>query len=351
MMRPSLTQFLTTDAQHYVDQLASLERSLPPDAVPQFDETYERLRQATHASAAACRRFEQEVGDDDQTLREAQHRFREMIQPWFDQSWFMERGRSKPRGYPGDYLLLTGIYDNLPKRTGLGGYLDLYFLNSELARAVRSRLQAAREFLLDEIDRQERPLEILNVACGPSREFTDGWTAPACPLSVTLIDMDREALDFVERRLDLAAPDGLTYRTRVYNALRMSSAENNVREFGRPDIIYSIGLCDYIPDNYLVRILQGWRESLAAGGTVYVAFKDCLQYRPTSYAWHVDWHFVPRTEDDCRRLFHDAGFEMDQLEMTRGDSPVIMNFIGRTQDEAGVEPRPQLATGTPIRAS
>jgi extracellular factor (EF) 3-hydroxypalmitic acid methyl ester biosynthesis protein len=350
-MRPLLSQFLTTDAQWYVDELAALERTVPPDAVPRFDATYERLRKATHASATACRRFEQQLGDDELTLREAQLRFREMIQPSFDLSWFMQRGRTKPRGYPGDYLLLTGIYDNVPKATGLGGYLDLYFLNSELARAVRSRVQAAREFVVAEIDRLERPLEILNVACGPSREFTDEWTAPAHPLSVTLIDMDREALDFVERRLDRAAPDGLTYRTRVYNALRMSSVENNVREFGRPDIIYSIGLCDYIPDNYLVRVLRGWRESLAAGGTVYVAFKDCLQYQPTSYAWHVDWHFVPRTEDDCRQLFHEAGFDRDQLDMNRRDSPVIMNFVGRTRREAGREPVKLLETDVALRTS
>jgi extracellular factor (EF) 3-hydroxypalmitic acid methyl ester biosynthesis protein len=349
-MPPVLTQFLTTDVRTYVDELTAIESSLQPDAVPQLDEIYARLKQATHASAQACRRFEQQLGDDEQTLREAQLRFRQAIQPWFDQSWFMERGRSKPRGYPGDYLLLTGIYDNLTKGTGLGGYLDLYFLNTELARAVRSRMQAAREFLLGEIERQERPLEILNVACGPSREFTDGWTAPAYPLSVTLMDMDREALDFVERRLDREAPDGVTYRTRVYNALRMSSAENNVREFGRPDIIYSIGLCDYIPDNYLVRILRGWRESLAAGGSVYVAFKDCRAYRSTSYAWHVDWHFVSRTEDDCRRLFDEAGFDRDLLQMTRGDSPVIMNFVGRTQNETAVEPDQQLKADYPIRS-
>src|SRR5690606_11898602 len=150
-----------------VDELAALESSLERTDVPQFDTTYDRLKKATHASARACRRFEEAVGGDEATVREAQLQFRRAIQPWYDQSWFMERARTKPRGYPGDYLLLTGIYDNVPKGTGLGGYLDLYFLNSELARAVRSRMQTARQFLLGEIERQERPLDILNVACGP----------------------------------------------------------------------------------------------------------------------------------------------------------------------------------------
>jgi extracellular factor (EF) 3-hydroxypalmitic acid methyl ester biosynthesis protein len=343
-----VTRFFSDGVQRYLDELGALHESVDPDAVPQDDEVYDRLKRATYVSAQACREVERELGDDGGALNEAQQRFREAIQPWFDQSWFMERARTKPRGYPGDYLLLTGIYDNVPKGSGLGGYLDLYFLNSDLAGAVRSRLHAARKFLLAEIDAQSRPLEILNVACGPSREFTHGWTSPAYPASVTLVDMDREALDFCERRLDQAAPDGLTCRTRVYNALRMSSSENNVREFGRPDLIYSIGLCDYIPDNYLVRILRGWRDSLATGGSVYVAFKDCRQYHKTSYAWHVDWHFVPRTEDDCRRLFGEAGFDMDRLEMTRGDSPVIMNFVGRTQNENDAEEAESLSGEVPV---
>lgn len=350
-MHPVHSHFFANDVQRYLDELAAVEAALKRDAVPQFDRTYERLRRATHASALACRRFEEAVGGDEGAVREAQLRFRKAIQPWYDQSWLMERSRTKPRGYPGDYLLLNAIYENLPRGTGLGGYLDLYFLNSQLARAVRSRLEEARKFLLREAETLKRPLEVLNVACGPSREFTDEWTSSRAPLSVTLIDMDREALDFVERRLDRTTPDGLSYRTCVYNALRMSSAENNVREFGRPDIIYSIGLCDYLPDNFLIRILRGWRESLAPGGSAYVAFKDCRQYRSTSYAWHVDWHFVARTECDCRRLFHEAGFDMDMLEMSRGHSPVIMNFVGRTQNDSAVEPRQRLETDVPVRSS
>lgn len=347
-MNQVLTQFFAADVQRYVDELASLGELLEDDALPQFDEVYDRLRQATHDSARACRRLEEQLGEDHQARRQAQHRFREAIQPWFDQSWFMERAKSKPRGYPGDYLLLSAIYDDVPRGTGLGGYLDLYFLNSELALAVKSRLRAARQFLLGEIQRQNRPLEILNVACGPTREFTHDWPEPAHPASVTLIDMDRNALDYADKRMSRHAPTGLSHRCCVYNALRMTSAEKNVRAFGRPDVIYSIGLCDYISDNYLIRILRGWRESLAAGGVVYAAFKDARQYRDTSYAWHVDWHFVPRTEEDCRRLFAEAGFDLDRLEMKRGDSPVIMNFIARTGNETELKPDDRSSDRVPV---
>ena len=58
-----------------------------------------------------------------------------------------ERSYFKPRGYPGDYATLVGIYDNVPKTRGFGGYFDLYFLNTVLARGVRERMLGARQFL------------------------------------------------------------------------------------------------------------------------------------------------------------------------------------------------------------
>ena len=96
----------------------------------------------------------------------------------------------------------------------------------------------------------------------------------------------------------------------------MTSAANNIRRFGRSDIVYSVGLCDYIPDEFLIPLLQGWRESVADGGVVYVAFKDTLLYDKTEYQWLTDWYFFQRTEEECRRLFEQAGYEMSAMEMT-----------------------------------
>ena len=114
-----------------------------------------------------------------------------------------------------------------------------------------------------------------------------------------------------------------------YNALKMASAKSNIEKFGKPDIIYSVGLCDYIPDRYLIRILQGWAESVDENGIVYVAFKDCLKYYPAEYQWHVDWHFYERTEEDCWKLFKDAGYATEEMEMTRDETGIIMNFVAR----------------------
>ena len=41
-----------------------------------------------------------------------------------------------------------------------------------------------------------------------------------------------------------------------YNALRMFDLETAQTEFGMKDIIYSIGFFDYLPDDFLVKLLS-----------------------------------------------------------------------------------------------
>jgi extracellular factor (EF) 3-hydroxypalmitic acid methyl ester biosynthesis protein len=145
------------------------------------------------------------------------------------------------------------------------------------------------------------------------------------------VDNDELSLDFVQTHVAPQMAANLDIRFLRYNALRMISGKVNVERFGRNDIVYSVGLCDYIPDDYLVPMLRGWRESLADGGLVYVAFKDMELYDKTEYQWLTDWYFYQRTFEDCRQLFVEAGYDMNEMEVTRSDMAVIVNFIARTK--------------------
>lgn len=329
-MQSEIDRFFAVDVAGFARSLADLDRRLGPSTEARMDDSFAELHGAMYRSGDACHRLESRLEPQPALLKEVQARFRSEICPWLDRSWFMHRARTKPRGYPGDYELLAAIYDNVPKSLGLGGYLDLTFLDSTLGRAVRARLQAARTFLIEELARRRGEVSILNVACGPCREYADGLgDLDHHTVRVTCIDNDRQALDYVQARVTTLTPATLDVSCVCYNALRMSSAKANIRQFGRPDVIYSVGLCDYIPDKFLVAMLRGWRESLQEGGVVYAAFKDARRYDKTLYQWHVDWYFLQRTEDDCRRLFEQAGYDMNGLTMSRDATGVIMNFVSR----------------------
>lgn len=343
--------FFSDSVRRFTSALASIEAEIAPDEEPHSDAILARLTTAIHRSRDACRAVEAELPQE--RIKPAQERFRSEIAPWFDQSWFMQRAKAKPRGYPGDFETLIGIYEERPRSKGFGGYLDRYFLESDLARAVRGRLDDIRRFLIRETLHRSERVSILDVASGPGREYAVGFLSARAGISLKCVDTDDQALEYLRTHIDPSLRDSVDLSCFRYNALKMSSARANVETFGECDIIYSVGLCDYIPDRYMVRILEGWRESVSPGGIVYVAFKDARRYVAAEYQWHVDWFFYERTEADCRRLFASAGYDVDRMEMFRDETGIIMNFVARAPalrrsrlDEAATIARPNFA-GSP----
>jgi hypothetical protein len=322
--------FFAREVAEFRDRMAAIEATVDPSRPVAKDAVYLQLTEALGHIEAACRRLESTIGVNPELVTDTQQRFYAATADIFEQSWIGARARSKPRGYPGDYLLLNTIYDGQPKSQGLGGYLDLCLLDWVLGRAVCTRWQSIRQFLSDELARRGRDISILNVACGPCREYVAGINdSGAANVRITCLDNDPEALDFVRSHVAPSARGLSEIRCARYNALRMKSAAATIRNFGRSDIIYSIGLCDYVDDPHMIAMLAGWRESLAPGGVLFVAFKDSRRYDKTPYQWLLDWHFFQRTEEDCLRLFEQAGFDMTNMEMTRDASGVIINFISR----------------------
>jgi SAM-dependent methyltransferase len=338
-MNSHINQFFSDHVPRFSQALDEIDRRVDPQEEPLSDSILDDLTQCVNDSLQACRELESQLTEEDPlVIKDAQVRYRQAILPWMGKSWIFERSFTKPRGYPGDYQLLTAIYDGVAKSRGFGGYVDRFLLNLTLGRAVPARMWDARRFLMDEISRRHGRVAILNVACGCCREYRGGFeTSPERTTSITAVDNDQEALDYAKAEVaaSLARSDIEINFTR-YNALRMTSSAANIRRFGRSDIIYSVGLCDYIPDEYLIPLLKGWRESLADGGVVYLAFKDMLLYDKTEYQWLMDWYFFQRTEDDFRRILVEAGYNLDQIETTRDAIGVIINFLYRDKAPAAV---------------
>jgi trans-aconitate methyltransferase len=161
-------------------------------------------------------------------------------------------------------------------------------------------MAAVREFLVKEISAASAPVRVLDIACGPCREY-ESWPKTNSTVEVVAMDSDSKALEYVAQAVAPQLPESATLRGERYNALRTRSSETTVAKFGRFHILYSVGLCDYLPDEQLIEMLAAWRATLASGGVMYVAFKDAERYDKTPYQWHLDWFFFQRTQEDCMR--------------------------------------------------
>lgn len=328
-MTKVIDKFFSESVARFTSGLRLLSEGIDSQAEPQRDESFDKLLSLLSDMREACRELEPQIAHDDPVLRETQQRFQEEIEPWFCQSWMMNRARTKPQGYAGDYAMLTSIYEAQAKSKGIGGLLDLFFLSTELGRAVPARKDAVQEFLASEFAERTGEIKVLNVACGPCREFEDGVACPeGSEVSVTFVDYDEDSLAFAEQQLT-RDPGPFEYSFVRYNALRMQAPKKFIEEHGQFDVVYSVGLCDYLSDRQLIAMFKGWKAMLKPGGVLYVAFKDRHQYDKTDYQWLTDWFFLEREEADCRKLFLEAGFPERELALNRDATGIILNYAAR----------------------
>ncbi len=276
--------------------------------------------------------FEENVKDKD-IIRDARIRFREKTNHIISKSYFMNRARTWPQGYQGDYKMLEGMYRNTPLSEGIGYYLDLAFLRAQLTVAVRKRIEKLKNILRDELLTRNSP-DVLNIACGSCREvFELASEIETSSAKFICIDFDNDALSFAVNRLSYTNISPISSNQvilRKYNALRMFDHELNMIEFGNQDIIYSVGFFDYLESNFLSKVLNALYLLLKSKGILIVAFKDADRYIGPDYHWIVDWDgFIQRSESDFRDILFKAQIPDSSIIETRDDTGMIIFYLIR----------------------
>jgi SAM-dependent methyltransferase len=309
----------------YVAKLSDFEVRC---SMPNADEEalLEEITMLNDAMLQACAQFEQDVNDP-LALKQAQVYFREKTHPIMSKSYGINRFRTWPQGQQGDFMSLEIIYKNMQMSEGIGLYLDKYAAASSLGVGVRERVVKMRDLLKQELINKSK-LKVLDVACGSGREvFELAPEIKASGAKFTCVDLDPAALEFA---LDRFAYAGLTdEHTELiqYNALRMFDLETAKTEFGMQDVIYSIGFFDYLPDDFLVKLLRSLYLLLNPGGKLIAAFKDVGRYQPQFFHWFVDWDgFLQRNEKDFDRVLREADIPYSAISMTRVDSGSVVFY-------------------------
>lgn len=221
-----------------------------------------------------------------------------------------ERFYSKPRGYAGDYLSIQNIYRNQPAGTGrLGPLFDRLFLDLVPARVVRNRRKLMTREILAALGRANgKPISILCMAAGPAAELFDAIVQSGARdrISATLVDIDLQALSFVEEvrnRLRLEERVSLVNQNLI--ALSLGHGSTSLGKF---DLIYSIGLVDYLNDKLVVRVLNWAYQQLVPGGRVVLGNFHPRNAAKEFMASVLEWHIFHRSEEDMSRLFQASAF-------------------------------------------
>lgn len=309
---------------NFISRLEQIEKRCQPSV--RNEEILQDIKKAIDDMMSFCEEFEKKAGYSKEELEKIISRFHRDTNQILFRSYCIKRTRLWPQGYQGDYKTLETIYRNSPCSEGLGHYLDLWALDTPLAHAVRNRIKRLENILREEIKKRFAP-KVLNVACGSCRELIgisneirDNEARVIC------IDNDNDALNFAETRLrSIGIDDHIDFRK--YNALRMFDDETNLIEFDKQDIIYSVGLFDYLPDEFLIKLLSALYNLLDTTGTLIAAFKDADRYKSQAYHWILNWDgFLQRNESDFRNILYLAGIPDKAIKVEREESGLIIFY-------------------------
>ena len=319
----------------FLFRLESLNKALCENKIKK-EELQIAFRKQTDSIIAQGDKLNQAINDK-QIEREIKNIFRETVGSWIYKSKVVKHGFDKPRGYPGDFEMLDFIYDKrtLSDDNQLGYYFDMCFLESTYAEAVRNRKDRLRQKIKSILGGKSNALSILNLACGPCREWRDLLAKGDTVLSqkkvkLHLLDWEEDALSFVQEELK-ELPDNIEALFLKENILNVIRNGDLYEKYGQMDMIYSIGLADYFTDRILKNMIRNSFAGLRKGGQFIIAHKD--REMPFSHLppeWYCDWVFVQRNEEELLNLIEEAGLGDFKYEVEREDTKHIF-FVTLTK--------------------
>ena len=297
------------------------------------DEASEKIIKATDETLHKGDKLEEYLNDKD-LIKKIKNIFRITGAPYGLKSKAVEHALFKPGGYPGDYELLEFIYNNVPTSEHLGYCADRTFLADGYARAVIARKDLMKETLkkyLKSKENSDQPVEILNIACGASRDLREMFQEESfnfkSEIKFTLIDKATDALNFSREQLT-GIHKNVSFNFlnhSVYDYLK--KPENYFEILKNKDLVYSIGLADYIPAEPLKAQTKFFFDLLKPGGLLIIAHKDSKNYHPLTPDWWADWTFHLRNEDEVVDIIKTSGINNYSLKVEREKKTNIIFFL------------------------
>lgn len=321
------TSQLLYDFQVYRGLFDGLDRSLehePPE-----------VRTAVHEVAIGaeyrnfCTFFDRQLGQLTAAVKDFSRQdherhgfyFRKQLWDLILSSEFMGRTNLKPRGFAGDSVMMRMIYEReFRGRSLFSKFMHRHPLDTVAASAVRARRKLVADLLHRTQARRAEAGEktrVLSVACGPAAELREvaRTKEELSQLEVLLLDQDQLALDDardtimeLEQRLR-ARLDATLVRGSVRTLIGGSELS---RRWGRFDVVYAMGLFDYLTPPVARAVLGKLYELLSPGGTLLLGNFHVNNPTRVYMEYWMDWVIYHRDELE----FFELASELEDAEVS-----------------------------------
>ena len=241
------------------------------------------------------------------------------------------RARNKPRGYAGDFQMLSWIIEDDRSTDPLGRTLDRYFQIQAAPRAVRGRTEIVSAGLASHLSkRSTATLHVTSVGSGPAIDVARGlqslgesWRERT---HVTLFDIDPDALESARTRLATLIPPENCHLRRE-NIFRLAEQQTvDVEGLPAADLLICSGLFDYLPDQTAAPMLEWLWERIGAGGRMLVG--NFAPHNPSRayMEWIGNWYLIYRTTGQLAKLARRGGIPQTAFQI-QADPTGIDLFI------------------------
>jgi hypothetical protein len=252
---------------------------------------------------------------DDPAALAAVKRYTELVvTPEFLPGAFIKRAYEKPLGYPGDFQVMQYVYDW--QREGRTLYEQLvHRIGLDSAECVTSRMVMVRQAIAAVVNAapDDGPVHIASLGCGPAKEVVDYLQLRTLPKSVrfTLIDQDHAALSLAYERTyaEVLRLGGKATVNCLHTSFsQLLKAGELFNKLPAQNLIYSVGLIDYLVAKRAKSLIAALYEQLAPGGTLIVGnMFDTLKGTFWTMEFICDWNIIYRSEAEMRALAEDLG--------------------------------------------
>jgi len=213
---------------------------------------------------------------------------------------------AKPRGYPGDFVVMNYIYDGRP--AGEDAFAQLaHALGVRIGQFVVRR----KDFVRREIEtlvaaaEPRAALRVASLGCGPAREIAEVLARDirfAGSLTFVLIDQDEEALRCAGRGIantatKRCAEAQVVVEPRKVSVLRLLRDVDPTDVFGRPNLIYSAGLFDYFNDRTCRILTRRLYAALPPGGALLLGNMKAGTDMSWPLEFIADWSLIYRSAE------------------------------------------------------
>lgn len=213
---------------------------------------------------------------------------------------FTLRAFEKPRGYAGDAVMMDMIYFQDLNRhpnhyiDSISNEIFMFTTNAPSAKAVRNRRYVAAN-LIDKVAGQTDSPRIFAVAAGHLREFEISCIAQMRKFSAFFaMDQDAESLREIEQS---------------YGHLGVQCVNSSIRglltnriDLSDFDLVYALGLYDYLEQRLAQRLTSNLFSRLRSGGKLLLA-NFIPEIQTVGYMESfMEWNLIYRTESMMENL-------------------------------------------------